>query len=287
MNEHDERIQRRKAIHLTLRGLPPRTILRAIPRSRRWLRKWQQRFRTHGWAGLHSQSRRPHHAPHAYSTAVRAAVLRARRILEQRAVGLIGPAAIQAELRSWSSGAPLPALSTIQRILKAAGIPAPPPAPPPAPYYPQPRPTAQYPIQAMDWTERYLSGGAKVYAFHTIDLQTQAMQQTLSSDKAITAVCRHLLQVWHHLGRPAGLQMDNDGAFCGGYKVLRVFGQVVRLCLYVGIEPIFIPFGEPQRNGLVERLNGLWSQGFWRRHHFASFAEVAASSPEFAVWYMH
>ena len=25
------------------------------------------------------------------------------------------------------------------------------------------------------------------------------------------------------LGRPAGLQMDNDGAFCGGYKVPRVF----------------------------------------------------------------
>jgi hypothetical protein len=81
--------------------------------------------------------------------------------------------------------------------------------------------------------------------------------------------------------------MDNDGAFCGGYKVPRVFGQVVRLCLYVGIEPIFIPFGEPQRNGLVERLNGLWSQGFWRRRHFAAFAEVAASSPAFTAWYMH
>jgi transposase InsO family protein len=187
--------------------------------------------------------------------------------LEQRTVGLIGAAAIQRELRSWPHITRVPSLATIKRILHAAALPARPPLPP-APYYPQPAPTAQYPIQAMDWTERYLPGGAKVYAFHTIDLQTRAMTQTLTSNKAIPAVRRHLLQVWTHLGRPAGLQMDNDGAFCGGYKVPRVFGQVVRLCLYVGIEPIFIPMGEPKRNGVVERLNGLWSVGFWRRHHF-------------------
>src|SRR5215212_10317792 len=101
MNEHTEHGARRKAIRLSLRGLPPRAILRVIPRSRSWLRKWQQRFRTQGWPGLVSQSRQPHHSPHAYSPEVRAAVLRARRLLEQRTVGLIGPAAIQTELRSW------------------------------------------------------------------------------------------------------------------------------------------------------------------------------------------
>src|SRR5204862_431242 len=84
------------------------------------------------------------------------------QILEQRAVGLIGPAAIQTELRSWPDLPAIPSVSTIQRILKAAGLlPAPAP-PPPLPYYPHPTPTPRYPIQAMDWTERYLPGGAKV-----------------------------------------------------------------------------------------------------------------------------
>ena len=285
MNEHDERALRRKAIRLQLQGLPPRLILRAIPRSPSWLRKWGQRFQTLGWPGLNSQSRQPHHPAHAYPLAIRQAVVRARHILEQRTVGLIGATAIQAELRSWPHLARVPSAATIKRILRAAGIPAH-PAPPPAPYYPQPTPTAPYPIQAMDWTERYLPGGAKVYAFHTIDLSSQAMTQTLSADKALPTVRRHLFQVWTHLGCPAGLQMDNDGAFCGGYKVPRVFGQVVRLCLYVGVEPIFIPFGEPKRNGLVERLNGLWSAGFWRRQHFGTLAEVAAASPDFTAWYM-
>jgi putative transposase len=286
MNEHDELILRRKAIRLTLRGVAPAVIVRRLPRGRSWLYKWQRRFYTVGWPGLRSHSRRAHHLPHTYPPPVRAAVLQARRILEQRTIGLIGPAAIQAELRSWPHLTRVPSRATIQRILHAAGIP-PPPRPPSAPYYPQPTPTAQYPIQAMDWTERYLPGGAKVYAFHTIDLASHAMHQTLSPNKAIATVFRHLLRTWTTLGRPAGLQMDNDGTFCGGYKMPRVFGQVVRLCLYLGIEPIFIPFGEPQRNGLVERLNGLWSAGFWQRDHFHTLAEVEAASPAFLAWYMH
>lgn len=286
MNEQTERALRRRAIRLTLRGLRPTAILRTIPRSRAWLHKWQHRFYTTGWAGLARQSPRPQHSPQAYPPAVSTAVVRARQILAQRAVGLIGPMAIQTELRSWPDAPAIPAVSTIQRMLKAAGIIRPPAPPAAPPYYPQPTPTPQYPIQAMDWTERYLPGGAKVYAFHTIDLYSRALSQTISADKALTTVRRHLLQVWTHLGRPAGLQMDNDGAFCGGYKVPRVFGQVVRLCLYVGIEPIFIPFAEPRRNGVVERLNGLWSQGFWRRRHFTTLAEVAAASAEFEHWYM-
>src|SRR5436305_1570978 len=285
MEEPTERTLRRQALRLTLQGRPPHVILRAIPRGRTWLYKWQQRFRLYGWAGLHSQSRQPHQSPHAYSAAIRAAVIRARHLLEQRLVGLIGPAAIQAELRSWPHIKCVPARTTIRRILQAAGI-GTAPSPRPAPYYPQPTPTPEYSIQATDWTERYLPGGAKVYAFHTVDLATHVFTQTLSPDKALATVRAHLLVVWTRWGRPAGSQTDNDGVFCGGYKVRRVFGQIVRLCLYLGIDPIFIPVGEPQRNGVVERVNGLWSAGFWGRRHFRSFAEVAAASPEFVAWYM-
>jgi len=80
-------------------------------------------------------------------------------------------------------------------------------------------------------------------------------------------------------------QLDNDAAFNGGYKVVRVFGAFVRLCLYVGIEPIFLPVGEPKRNGVVERLHGLWSQTFWRRYRFAGLADVRQAAPQFLRWY--
>jgi hypothetical protein len=98
-------------------------------------------------------------------------------------------------------------------------------------------------------------------------------------------VCAHLLQVWQRLGLPELLQLDNDSAFCGGERPPRRFGLIVRLCLYLGIEIVFIPPGEPKRNWLVENVNRLWSRAFWKRYHFRSFQAVLSRSPQFVEWY--
>jgi putative transposase len=136
-------------------------------------------------------------------------------------------------------------------------------------------------------TARYLEGGTKVFVFPTIDAQTQAIAQTLSTDKGGASLHRHIQQAWRTLGLPHGLLLDNDSAATGGEHTPRHFGAFLRVCLYVGIEPIFIPPGEPQRNGLVENLHHLWVRTFWNRHHFGSFAEVCRKSPRFVQWYTH
>jgi putative transposase len=97
---------------------------------------------------------------------------------------------------------------------------------------------------------------------------------------------RHALQAWQTLGLPDGLQLDNDAAVTGGERTPRRFSAFVRLCLYLGIELVFVPPHEPQRNGVVESLNGLWARSFWERDHFGSFAEVVRKSPTFTRWYM-
>jgi putative transposase len=286
MDEKHERKLRRKAIGLTLRGVRRQEILQRLGRGHTWLHKWQTRFARFGWAGLKSHPRRPQHLAGRYDARTRRLVGQARQRLSKRKVGLIGPKAIRQELQTAHLLRRLPSCSTIQRILHDQGLIK---SQPPAPqgYFPQPTPTAHYVLQAMDWTARYLEGGTKVFAFHTIDLATRGMQQTISADKAGPTVRQHALHTWQTLGMPDGLQMDNDAAFCGGYKVPRVFGEFVRLCLYVGIEPLFLPVHEPKRNGVVEQLNGLWSQTFWRRRHFRSLAHVQRASPEFAGWYAH
>ncbi len=81
------------------------------------------------------------------------------------------------------------------------------------------------------------------------------------------------------------MQLDNDAAFCGGYKTPRRIGQVVRLCLYLGIELIFLPVAEPECNGEVEELNGLWSRAYWQRRRFTSLRHVQRTSPQFLQWY--
>jgi hypothetical protein len=137
----------------------------------------------------------------------------------------------------------------------------------------------------MDWTMRYLEGGTKVYAFHTVTLPDRAIHQTISTDKSSPTACGHLFEACQQLGLPDGLQLDNDAAFNGNRKVPRVFSPFVRLALYLGIELIFIPFGEAERNGVAERLNGLWSQGFWKRRRFSSVTAVHRARPAFVRWY--
>ena len=286
MDENHERRLRRRAVRLHGLGQSLRAIGRRLERSAQWVAKWVQRFTRRGPAGLRSRSRRPPSAATALPAWVRRQVLRLRRALERAPIGLIGAPAIQRAWRKERLPAPPPSVATIKRILQRSGRTRA-AAAGPAAYFPAPQPTPSYPLQAMDWTERYLVGGVKVYAFHTLDLANRAAKQTISPNKASGTVRQHTLASWQTLGIPAFLQLDNDGVFNGGYKVKRVIGQFVRLCLYVGVELIFLPVAEPERNGLIESFNHLWSKAFYDRRRFRTLARVQASSGEFESWYMH
>lgn len=284
MDERSELHARRRAMRLWLKGYPTHLIVRQVKRSRTWFHKWRSRFLQQGWAALASQSRRPHHSPNAYSARLVQVVAQTRRRLVRAKIGLSGPRAIQRELRDLRIPGPTPSLATIKRMLRRQRLVRPPRTR--TAYCPAPVHQLVGVVHASDWTCRYLDGGAKVYAFHTLDLHTRACAQTIAAAKPIATVRQHFLETWQTLGIPDYLQLDNDAAFCGGYKVVRVFGQIVRLCLHLGIEIIFLPVAEPERNGAVEQLNGLWQRAGWNRNHFRSVAAVQRTSPQFCRWYM-
>lgn len=286
MDEKEELTLRRKAIHMVLRNVSLQRILQQLSRSRAWLYKWRCRFEEEGWAGLRSHSRQPSVSPQQYSPCVRRLVVQARRRLTRSPVGLVGAKAIQHELKQTYTLRRLPSKATIHRIVHQAKL-VPNGSGSVEAYFPQPTATPCFVLHALDWTARYLEGGAKVFAFHTLDLATRATVQTISTDKSNPAAWSHVLKTWEILGIPDGLQIDNDAVFCGGYKTPRLLGQFVRLCLYVGIEPIFLPVGEPERNGDVERFHELWDQAFWKRRRFHSVGQVIRCSPEFEAWYAH
>jgi putative transposase len=285
--EKEELIRRRKAIRLRLKGLRARDILQQVSRSRTWLFTWQTGFAREGWEGLKNKSRRPTGSPQAYERQTRAVVIRVRHSLEKRQVGLIGARAVQREIRQHRLLGEVPGLTTIYRWLKEAGLIKSPAPAPEAVYYPQPHFRADSVLHAMDSTARYLEGGTKVFAFHTVEAHTRALAQTLSGDKTGESLLRHVLQVWQTLGLPHGLQLDNDAAFTGGQSTPGRFGSFVRLCLYLGIELVFTPPAEPKRNWLVEGLNGLWVRSFWNRERFGSFKDVVRKSHKFTQWYAH
>lgn len=224
MDEKQEQRWREKAIRLWLKGSGSSQILQAVSRSRAWLSKWKRRYRCDGWKGLHSQSRKPKRSSQAYPPQVRRLMVLAYRQVQNRRWGLRGVKAARRELRVKYRLRPAPSVSTLKRELRQAGVfkrrrPSKRTA-----FYLKPRPTPTYTIQAMDWTERFLEGGTKIYAFHTIDLETRACAQTIQADKTTASVMAHLKKVWKTRGIPQGLQMDNDAAFYGGRKAPRRLG---------------------------------------------------------------
>lgn len=230
MDEKKERQLRHRAVRLHGSGHSLRAIGPRLNRSPEWVAKWVYRFDKRGSTGLRSRSRRPRRQPTRTPAWVRRQVLRLRRKLERAPIGPISARGIQRAWRKECLPAPRPSLTTIKRILRAAGVTGSKPAGPPA-YFPAPGPRLAYSLHAMDWTERYLERGVKVYAFHTLDLASRAAKQTISPNKTGATVRQHALDSWQSLEIPAFLQLDNDAAFNGGYKVRRVIGQFVRLCL--------------------------------------------------------
>ena len=270
-----------------LRGSTPRETLAKVHRSRAWLSKWQKRFDQQGTSGLSSCSRRPASMPTRYSARTRQLIVQTRRRLVKQKIGLIGVRAIRRELRKMNGDTFLPIALDDQARVAARGLDCDVPGRPKRVYFPQPLQVLSGSLHALDWTCRYLEDGLKIYAFHTLNLHTRTCAQTIAIDKRYETVRAHGLQTWKSLGIPQFLQLDNDAAFCGGYKAPRIFGQFVRLCLYLGIELIFLPVAQPEHNGEVEELNGLWSHAFWERRHFTSFAHVCRSSPAFVHWYLN
>ena len=281
----DEIRDRHLAFRLFDKGQSPTQILKQIRRSSSWLFKWKQRFAQDGWAALERASHAPQHSPQQYSADTVQLVVRLRRRLEKAAVGLIGPRAIQQDLRRHHRLRPLPSLATIKRWLRPLGPTAGTSAQAQPPYYPHPRLVAGVIFQSCDWIARYLPGGDKVFAFHTVDWQSYALHQTIRTDKSTASACAHLLESCAAVGLPDFLQLDNDAAFTGLGFTARVFGQFVRLALYLGIELLFIPPGEAARNGLVERINGLWARSFWDKNYFASLTAFRRKHGRFLDWY--
>ena len=95
----------------------------------------------------------------------------------------------------------------------------------------------------------------------------------------------HLRKTWANLGLPFLQQLDNEAAFCGGHTHPRVIGQVVRLCLFCGVEPFFKPVYEAKRNYQIETFHSLWDHGFWSREDFTNLGHVQAEAPAFVRWY--
>ena len=66
-------------------------------------------------------------------------------------------------------------------------------------------------------------------------------------------------------GLPAYAQFDNDTIFQGAHVWPNTFGRVIRLCLQLGVVPVFAPPRETGFQAAIESYNGRWQEKVWRR----------------------
>jgi transposase len=86
---------------------------------------------------------------------------------------------------------------------------------------------------------------------------------------------------WQHDGLPHYAQFDNDTVFQGAHQFADTVGRVSRLCLALGIIPVFVPPLEHGMQNTIEGFNGLWQAKVWRRHRVSSIAELQACSEHY------
>lgn len=278
--------QRQTFIHLVRSGKTVSQGAQEVGRCRSWGYKWQARYEQEGWAGVKERSRAPCHISRKTPEAVRQAVLRVRSELEAEAqqsdqLGYIGAPAIYARLQA-SGLQPLPGLSTIECLVRQAGMTKPRlPQEKKEVQYPHLKPTRPHQLTQVDIVPHYLTGGESIACFNSIDVVSRYPAGQQFPSKSSTHATDFLLHTWHELGLSEYLQMDNESCFSGGYKHPGVIGKVVRLALSVGVEPVFSPFYYPESNGSVERFHQDYWGFVWHKAYLENLAAVHQRSALF------
>src|SRR5262249_9497762 len=85
------------------------------------------------------------------------------------------------------------------------------------------------------------------------------------------------------VGLPAYAQFDNDTIFQGPHQHEDVVGRVMRLCLGLGVVPVFAPPRETGFQAAIENLNGRWQAKVWARFTHESLEGLRACSDRYVA----
>lgn len=271
---------RKKAVQLWLQGKSKSEIARYLQKPRLWVQRWLERYDPESpEASLQNRSSAPRHTRTKYPGKTKTQVLRSR---QEREAGkrarykhaLIGAEAIHYELRELGIS-PLPPSRTIHAWLKQAGQVKehrPKEKRSPNPTYPILPCRAVNDVHQLDLKGPfYLKSSAQKHYLATLrDRYGKKVAVKALLDKKMETIIDFLVEAWQKIGCPKRLQMDNGLEFRGSNRYPRALGKLLRVCLDLGVEPVFIPTHEPWRNGVIENLNGLLDRLFLKTQHFES-----------------
>ena len=255
------------------RGSSPRKVAERFEVSLRTVQVWgdragDQRLDRIDWSDRPRGGRRE-----AYATPARVEDLavRVRKDLrEKSALGDCGARAIREELQRRRTK-PLPSIRTIGRILLRKGVldgrrRVRRPPPPPGWYLPRCA-DRKAELESFDFVEGLvLRGGIDAMVLNGMSLHGGLCSSWVESAWTAKMTVRTLVDHWREHGLPTYAQFDNDTIFQRAHQYRDTFGRVTRLCLQLGVTPVFAPPRETGFQAAIESYNGRWQTKVW--HHF-------------------
>ena len=205
-----------------------------------------------------------------------------RHLRDESPLGEYGPEAIRRALMEQDGSAP--SLSTIKRVFRRRGAldgkrRVRRKAPPPGWYLPEVR-NRLAELDSLDVIEDLkIENGPLVDVLNLVELHGKRIR-SWAVEGPFTAKNTHvaLLEHWRDHGLPAYVQFDNAPIFTGGARHADTLGTVIRLCLALGVTPVFAPVREHGLQNAVESANGRYQDKVWRRFHHAGLAELRKRS---------
>lgn len=272
------------------RGLSPRQVAKRFGVSLRTVQIWVgraagQRLDRFDWSDRPRGGRREACATPAR---IEDLVVRLRKELrEKSALGDSGARAIREELQRRRTK-PLPSVRTIGRILLRKGLldgrrRLRRPPPPPGWYLPRVA-ARKAELESFDFVEGLvIRGGIDVMVLNGMSIHggmgSSWVESAWTAKKAVQTLVDH----WRGHGLPAYAQFDNDTIFQGAHQYRDTFGRVTRLCLQLGVTPVFAPPRETGFQAAIESYNGRWQAKVWRRFEHGSLRTLRRHSDRYVA----
>jgi hypothetical protein len=272
------------------RGASLRSVARQFHVSPTTVQRWVERVRGQRLdrAELGDRSSAPQRVANRVRPDLEDLVLQIRRELRDHSdLGEFGAAAIRRELLTRGLAAP-PSLRTIGRILERRGVldsrhRVRRQAPPLGWYLPEVA-ARRAELDEFDVVEGLvIKGGPEVVVLTAVSLHGGLIAAWPRA--AITAAVTReaLVEHWRAVGLPTYVQFDNDTRVQGPHQYPDTIGTVIRLCLSLGVVPVFAVPHEMGIQAAIESLNGRWQAKVWARFQHPSLEALQAQSAQYVL----
>ena len=268
-------------LSVTVQGISKSEAARRFGVSRRWVHTLVARYEAGGLDALEPRSRRPHSSPTTTSEAIQARVRQLRQLLTGEGLDA-GPVTIAWHLEQ--EQLPVPAISTIRRIISDAGLVTPAPRKRPKASYV--RFAAEQPNETWqsDFTHWPLADGADVEILNWLDDHSRLLLSCTAHPRVTGPdVVASFAAVINKYGPPASTLTDNGSVytsrFTGGKNAFEY------LLTGLGITQKNGHPYHPQTQGKIERFHQTLKLWLGKQPPAATISQLQAQLDQFQTIY--